>query len=107
MYLIHWLRVVFYRMKRIACSIWVLNRKFDRLSVKSILVGKVLFFCLLCINTFIFNNFAIALLFSATFKRPIEELARDILTDPVRVTVGWNVRCFFSSFSLDDSSLQE
>eukprot|EP01128_Nolandella_sp_AFSM9_P003255 TRINITY_DN1385_c3_g1_i1.p1 TRINITY_DN1385_c3_g1~~TRINITY_DN1385_c3_g1_i1.p1 ORF type:complete len:867 (-),score=104.84 TRINITY_DN1385_c3_g1_i1:777-3377(-) len=31
------------------------------------------------------------LLYSATFKRPIEELARDILTDPVRVTVGWNV----------------
>jgi len=30
----------------------------------------------------------VALLFSATFKKKVEMLCRDILTDPIRVVVG-------------------
>lgn len=32
--------------------------------------------------------FPVALLFSATFKKKVEMLCRDILTDPIRVVVG-------------------
>ena len=32
--------------------------------------------------------FSAALLFSATFKKKVEMLCRDILTDPIRVVVG-------------------
>jgi superfamily II DNA/RNA helicase len=34
------------------------------------------------------NVFVLALLFSATFKPDIEALAIDILTNPIRITVG-------------------
>ena len=43
------------------------------------------------------NSFS-ALLFSATFRRKVERLARDILTDPVRVVqgdIGEVNLCFF------------
>ena len=33
-------------------------------------------------------DYFLALLFSATFKRKIEKLCRDILTDPVRIVIG-------------------
>ena len=36
----------------------------------------------------LYFSFSIALLFSATFKSKIERLARDILTDPVRIVQG-------------------
>lgn len=40
-----------------------------------------------------------ALLFSATFRKKIEKLARDILIDPIRVVQGdiGEVGCFLSS----------
>ena len=32
--------------------------------------------------------YTLALLFSATFRKKVERLCRDILTDPVRIVVG-------------------
>lgn len=36
----------------------------------------------------LFASLCLALLFSATFKKKVEMLCRDILTDPIRVVVG-------------------
>ena len=36
----------------------------------------------------VFDTFPPALLFSATFRKKIERLCRDVLTDPVRIVVG-------------------
>ena len=34
------------------------------------------------------SNLPTALLFSATFRKKIERLCRDVLTDPIRIVIG-------------------
>ena len=59
--------------------------------------SRVLIFILCYCTTFtlpnplsLFDSFLafIALLFSATFRKKIERLCRDVLTDPVRIVIG-------------------
>ena len=41
-----------------------------------------------CVTSLNWNSVSTALLFSATFRKKIERLARDILVDPIRVVQG-------------------
>ena len=44
--------------------------------------------CSLSLHNIILSPLYVALLFSATFRKKIERLCRDVLTDPIRIVIG-------------------